>query len=291
MERFVGKGAGWLAGLAVALGLFWASPGWAQSSRRTFLNRQREIEQSLRIDMTPQTATEDVFTLDWGGWFTASYELFHDNGTISGGGAIVQGVHERHLGQYDLRLWGRADFGRYATIYARMRLEYVDWEVGDSLTSQDHYWDGPNLDRGWAYFDLRKAVQEWQGERLPWTLNVRVGRQYVEWGTGLVLSLPLDAVEVGAEFGDFRLRALAGRTISSFDNIDQSVEPAGDIAGRLRRDFYGVEAEYRGFKKHRPFAYALRSIDRTRTPAGASQRYGYDSWYFGAGLRGILWSP
>ncbi|MCK4850661.1 MAG: hypothetical protein KAT11_04875, partial [Phycisphaerae bacterium] len=165
----------------VAWALMWAGPAGAQDSRVTFMNRQREIERELEIDLAAMEPSEDVFSLEWGGWFTGSYQLFHDNGTISGA-TIVRGVHERHLGSYDLRLWGRADFGDFAQVYARMRMEYVDWEVGDSLTSQDHYLDGPNLDRGWVYFDLRKAVQNWQGRQLDWTVNTRLGRQYVEWG-------------------------------------------------------------------------------------------------------------
>ncbi len=274
----------------VAWGLMWAGPAGAQDSRVTFMNRQREIERDLEIDMDQVEPSEDFFALEWGGWFTGSYQLFHDNGTISGS-TIVRGVHERHLGSYDLRLWGKADFGNFAQVYARIRTEYVDWEVGDSLTSQDHYLDGPNLDRGWVYFDLRKATEDWQEQQLGWTVNARVGRQYTEWGSGLVLSLPIDAVVVGGEFGDLRMRGLAGQSITSFDNIDRSVEPAGDIAGRLKRDFFGGEAEYRGLKRHFPFAYAMRAVDRTRTPVGAAQRYSYDSWYFGLGSRGILWRP
>ncbi len=270
--------------------LMWAGPAGAQDSRVTFRNRQREIRRDLEIDMDKVTPSDDFLMLEWGGWFTGSYQLFHDNGIISGT-TIMRGVHERHLGDYDLRLWGKADLGKLAQVYARLRMEYVDWEIGDSLTSQDHYLDGPNLDRGWVYFDLRRATEDSQEERLSWTVNARVGRQYIEWGSGLVLSLPLDAVVIGGEFGDLWVRGLAGQSITSFDNIDWSVEPAGDIAGRLKRDFYGAEAEYLGLKRHRPFAYAMRAVDRTRTPAGAAQRYSYDSWYYGIGSRGILGRP
>lgn len=271
--------------------VIWAGPAGAQDSRVTFMNRQREIRRYLEISMDRVEPAEDFFALEWGGWFTGSYQLFHDNGVISGT-TITRGVHERHLGDYDLRLWGQVDLGNLAQVYARLRMEYVDWEVGDSFTnSQDHYLDGPNLDRGWVYFDLRRAAQDWQEQPLDWTVNARVGRQYTEWGSGLVLSLPLDAVVVGGEFGDLWMRGLAGQTITSFDNIDWSVEPAGDISNRLKRDFFGAEAEYRGLKRHLPFAYALRAVDRTRTPAGATQRYGYNSWYFGIGSRGILGRP
>jgi hypothetical protein len=111
----------------------------------------------------------------------------------------------------------------------------------------------------------------------------------VEWGSGLVLSLPLDAVVVGGQFGDLNVRGLAAHSINSIDNIDRTAA----VAQRLEREFYGAEIEVQGFEKHRPFAYALRAIDRTETPAGAipMQKYGYDCWYFGVGSRGILWNP
>ena len=290
MKRFL-KPVVLLSAVAMLVyALMWAESAGAQDSLVTFRNRQREVKRELDINMVEVEYSDDFFQLDWGGWFTGSYQLFHDNGIISGG-TIVQGVHERHLGDYDLRLWSRTDFGNLAQIYARVRTEYVDWEIDDSLTSQDHYLDGPNLDRGWGYFDLRRAAQDWQEEPLGWTVNARVGRQYVEWGSGLVLSLPLDAVVVGGEFGDFHLRGIAGQSITSFYNIDRSFEPAGDIAGRLRRDFFGGEMNFGGFKRHRPYVYALRAVDRTRTPAGAAQMYSYDSWYYGVGCRGILWRP
>ena len=180
----------------VAAAVIWPSTAAGQDARLGFAQRQRQIEQQLQFDTAAGETEEQLVTFEWGGWFTSSYELFHDNGVITGG-VITQGVHERHLGQYDLRVWGRANIGSYGQVYARMRLGYVDWEVGDSLTSQDHYWDGPNLDRGYVSFDLRRAIEEWQGHRQSWTINTQIGRQYVEWGTGLVLSLPVDAVVVG----------------------------------------------------------------------------------------------
>ena len=286
MKGFVKKAA-LTAVTAVAMAvMLWPGTACGQDARLGFAQRQRQIEQQLQFDAGTGETKEQLVSFEWGGWFTSSYELFHDNGVITGG-VITQGVHERHLGQYDLRVWGRANIGSYGQVYARMRLGYVDWEVGDSLTSQDHYWDGPNLDRGYVSFDLRRAIEEWQGHRQSWTINTQIGRQYVEWGTGLVLSLPVDAVVVGGQFGDLNVRGLAARSINSIDNIDRSAA----VSGRLEREFYGAEIELQGFQKHRPFAYALRAIDRTDTPTGSAQLYGYDAWYFGVGSRGILWNP
>lgn len=273
--------------LILLIGILWTPQAFGQDSRLSFIQRQRQIQDELRIETaaTPQPG-DQPFTFDWGGWFTSSYELFHDNGIISGG-SILAGVHERHLDQHDLRLWGRVNFQDYAEVYARIRLTYVHWERGDSLDAEDHFWDGPNLDRGWAYFDLQKALRYHQGQTIPWTIDARIGRQYVEWGTGLVLSLPVDALVLGAKFDDWEVRGIAATTIRSTDNIDRSPP----VAGRLKRDFYGTEITYKGLGRHRPFAYALRSIDRTNTPAGSAQTYGYDSWYFGIGSQGTLGTP
>lgn len=290
MKRFSKRPFFLTAVATVVWALLWAQPLGAQGSRQTFLNRQREIERDLEIDMAPVEPSEDLFSMDWGGWFTGSYQLFHDNGVISGT-TILTPVRQRQLGIYDFRLWGSTRFSDFGEVYARMRFAYVDWKPGDTLTTHAHYLDGPHLDRGWLYFDLTKAMEHWQNKTLDWYLDARLGRQYLEWGSGLVLSLPVDAIVLTGEFGDLRLRGLAGKSINTFDNIDRSLEPAGDIAGRLKRDFYAAELEYRGLKRHYPFAYAMRAVDRTKTPSGAAQRYSYDSWYFGLGSRGILWSP
>ena len=281
--------AGKLIGTAILTAIImWPSTAAGQDARLGFTERQRQIEQQLQFDTAAGEPTEQLVTFEWGGWFTGSYELFHDNGIIDPiTKTITQGVHERHLSQYDLRLWGRVNIGSYSEVYARMRLGYVDWEPGDSLTNHSHYLDGPNLDRGYVSFDLRNALEEWQGTRPSWTINTQIGRQYVEWGTGLVLSLPVDAVVVGGEFGDLNIRGIAARSINSMDNIDRSEA----VAERLEREFYGGEIELRGFQRHRPFAYALRAVDRTNTPPGSAQLYSYDSWYFGAGSRGILFNP
>ena len=158
--------------VAVTIGLaaIWSGPAWAQGSQTAFMNRQREIERDLELDMATMESSEDAFTLQWGGWFSVEGELFHDNGRNNG---IIENIHERHVVSYDLRVWAGAEFEDYGKVFVRVRTEYVDWEPGDTLDIEDHYLDGPNLDRGYGYFDLGRAIQSWEGRQLGWTVNVK----------------------------------------------------------------------------------------------------------------------
>ena len=90
MKRFWKQVFFFTAVATVMWALLWAGPVGAQGSRQTFLNRQREIKRDLEIDMDAVVPSEDLFSMDWGGWFIGSYQLFHDNGIISGT-TIVKG--------------------------------------------------------------------------------------------------------------------------------------------------------------------------------------------------------
>ena len=122
-------------------------------------------------------------------------------------------------------------------------------------------------------------------QNLPYDVSTTVGRQYVQWGTGLALSMPLDAVVVGAELNNLEVKGLYGRTIPTTLNFDQS-EP---VANHEDRDFYGVQATYKGFKDHQPFAYYLWQHDQTKAlPTDPDQDFLYDSQYLGVGSTGKL---
>ena len=42
-------------------------------------------------------------------------------------------------------------------------------------------WTEPFIDRWWYEFDLRQAAAAYEGKSLPWNLNMRIGRQFVDW--------------------------------------------------------------------------------------------------------------
>ena len=259
-----------LAGVMV----LWGGRAVAQPTQ-TFLQQQRQVEEGIRRQIDRELPVTQKLQLDCGGWFS-HYTLLYDDGFES----------SRTLRRNDLRLWGSliADEGIHQA-YVRMKLNYVDFNSGDSFDGHDDDWEGPDLDRGWYQLDITKALNRYAGTKLPVSLKTRVGRDFVEFGTGYTLSLPLDAITITAEAYDVEVRGLLARTPSSIDNIDSSV-PGWDSSDRT---FFGIEGRYKGIPRHEPFVYVLWNNDNTsEDPPDLFQEYDYDSFYVGLGSTGEI---
>jgi len=254
--------------------LCWA--GWAAAQpAQTFLQQQRQIQEDIRRQIDREVAPARQIEIDWGAWFS-HYTLLWDDGINS----------SRTLRRNELRVWGSfaADEGIHKG-YARGMLNYVDFNSGDSFDGKDNDWEGMNLERGWYELGISQALDRYAGVKLPVDLSTRIGRQYVEFGTGYALSLPLDAISIDGQAGAVKVRGLLARTPSSIDNIDQSV-PGADSSDRT---FFGIETRYMGFQRHEPFAYVLWNNDNTsEDPPDFFQEYDYDSFYVGLGSTGEL---
>lgn len=263
--------------LVVSLVMAAASTAWAfedglvERQQRQYMERLRE-----QLDRPPDQL-EDRLGVDWGGWLNFSLNMFED--------ATDEG---RVLRRSDMYLWGRAVVDKSHEFYARMRLSFMDWNTGDSPDHKDDDWEGPKLDRLFWRYDHREAVRKRDGLGIPWTVGAKVGRQYVEWGTGLALSMPMDAVQIWGEYNDLELTWLFGHPIESWDSFDRSP----GVSDSTKRDFYGLQFVYKGIPNHEPFAYYLWQQDHTdEDPEISGQEYDYDSEYLGFGSRGRLCIP
>jgi hypothetical protein len=241
----------------------------------TYVNQQRQVEEDVRQQLDRNLPASQKVLLDWGGWFGSYIFIFDDD------------LKKRTLRRQDFRLWGslNADQGIHQA-YVRLKLSYDDFNHGDSYTGNDDDLDGPNLDRGWYQLDLAKLLRKHGGVDLPIDWTVKAGRDYIMYGTGYALSMPLDAVQMTTGFGDLKIDSLIGKTISSYDNLDTSrPEP-----GRSDRCFYGVQARYTGFQKHEPFVYYFAQNDRQNDgwPYLYKQKWDYDSQYLGFGSTGEI---
>ena len=263
-----------VAGAAVILSLATARTD-AQTPPDTFLNQQRVIEETVRERLDRELPADRKLELDWGGWYSF-YLFLYDDGVES----------SRTFRHNDLRLWGSASLDEGAhQFYGRLKLQYHDFNTGDSFDGDDNDWVGPNLDRGFYQFDLRRAMKAYRNERIDWNLNLKVGRDLTQFGTGYALSLPLDQVLLTAEVGDFRVQGLAGTMIRSMNNVDRSHPHSGDS----ERNFWGTQISYTGFEKHEPFVYAYWNEDQLRRrPPDFGQDWDYDTWYIGFGSQGEL---
>ncbi|MBK8915745.1 MAG: alginate export family protein [Phycisphaerales bacterium] len=239
----------------------------------SFLQREREIDQRLRAERDRVAPADARFDWQWGG--SLDYYIFHFDDGIQ---------RSRRYQQPGLNIWSRAtiDDGAHE-LFARMKLDYRHFHRGDEYTRRQD-WVGPNFDRAWYQIDLHRALR-W-GADAP-RARIRIGRQQVSFGTGYVLDLPLDAAVLDATWADLRTLVLIGRTIASTPNVDRS--PAVD--SHMNRRFYGVQLAYEGWDKHVPFVYGLWQQDHTdERPQDFDQEYDYDTQYWGAGVRGSLYT-
>jgi len=271
-QRSLLHAATFLAGLG---GLIVSSPVLAQRNPDAFITRQRAIEEQVRQQLDRELPAEQKFEFDWGGWYSFYLFLFDDGVDSS-----------RTFRQNDLRLWSSLSLDKGAhQFYGRLKLQYLDWNSGDAPDGDDDDWVGPNLDRGFYQFDLQRAIQAYENKRIPWNFKVKVGRDFVDFGTGYALSIPLDQVLLTLDVADLEITGLMGTTIRSNDNIDLSHPDSSNS----ERNFWGTQIKYTGFEKHTPFVYAFWNEDQHKEKWPVLLReWDYDTWYIGFGSTGEL---
>jgi hypothetical protein len=248
------------------------------------LERQlRQVDQEYRLTIPPGQPIEERLLLDYGGTFRFGFYSI-DGPTGS----------SHFLRLYDLRLYLRAELDGAHRFFGRLRFLYEDWNSGDSFDGRGDELANPIGERYWYEFDLRGAVLASRGERLPYNVNLRTGKQFVEWGSGLTYSDALYAALLDVEAFDLGLIGLAGVT-PGHDTIDfDGSRPKFDT--NTERAYAGAALEYRAPETHRPYAFFLVQRDNNsedftvfQGPLGPiPTSFNYDSYYVGLGSRGTL---
>jgi hypothetical protein len=247
----------------------------AQEARESeaFVQQQQLVQRATWDQIDEELTPAEKADFDFGGSY--SFHLFiYDDGIES----------SRTFRRHDLRVWSRLSLDQGAhEFYARVRGGFLDFNSGDGFVRDDD-WEGPSLERGFYRFDLRRAMRAWGRDDLNFDLRMKVGRDLVQFGTGLALWQVLDHVAVQYIQHNVELTGLAGRTVGSQEDLDRS-RPLD----RTRRTFYGAQARYLGVERHRPFAYVLWQRDHnSETWPTPLQEFDYDSFYVGIGSRGEL---
>ncbi len=256
-----------------------ASNTYAQrGAENVFLQQQRARDDEVRAALDRELPADQKVDWDYGGWYSFFLYMWDDGINSS-----------RTYRRNDLRMWSSlsADQGAHQ-VYTRFKLQYNDFNAGDSYDRNEDDLYGPNLDRGFYQFDLRNAARAYARENLDWNLKVKVGRDLVEFGTGYALSLPMDHVLATLETEAVEVIGLAGTSIRSTDDIDTTRPDAGD----MERNFWGTQITYTGIDKHRPFVYGFWNEDQNnRGRPVLFQKFKYDSWYLGTGSTGEFFHP
>jgi hypothetical protein len=247
-----------------------AAPALGQD--QAFEQRRRQIEEQVRLELDQAVPGDQRALLEAGGWFRVAAELFDDVNR-----------RDRTLRTGDLRLWMRLKIDRAHEIYVRLRTGWTDWAGNDSFDGNDDDFTDPRLDRFWVRLALGNPRQAGGV-----AADLTFGRQYVELGTGVAISLPLDAVLATIRTDSWEFSGLVGWLIASTNNIDTSV-PGYEHSRRL---FVGGQVRYLGLAGHEPFAYIAWQHDHSgESPVDPTQDYLYNSTYVGLGSTGRLFVP
>lgn len=273
--------AGTLAAFAVAAASGRAALGQADATRQ--LERSlRSADQSWRLMVDPELGINERSQIDVGG----SFSLFFLNLNDSGG-------NHRRLLQPEFQLYGRASVDGVHNFFVRSRFQYRDFSPGDSFDDRGDQWTTPFLDRYVYEYDHAQSVAAYQGKTIDWNFNLKVGRQFVDWGEGLVLSEALYSVRPTLTLGRWSFEALAGITPADRSITDWDASRAG-YNDDTKRGYFGGQVGYRFENATRLYGYILHQQDFNdeddpRSNIGLDDvDFDYTSYYAGVGVNGTI---
>jgi hypothetical protein len=265
----------WAAGIfAVALA---GQLARAQTSVERFERQLQQIQQDTRLRVNPDIPADQRALLDYGGYFTFNFFAIDD---------IQQDTHI--LRQYDLVGYARLNIDNVHEFYLRARTTYRDFNNNQSFDGEGDETIWPTVEQAYYRFDLARYLSAYKNKTTKNDLTLQVGRQFVNWGNGLVLAEYLDGGIAELTVGNLALQLMAGVTTHDTVDIDSSRPQFDD---RTERGFYGgiLSAQ---LGKHRPFIYGLVQRDwNDDVPlvvGSNTTNFDYNSWYIGTGINGTI---
>lgn len=236
--------------------------------------RQADPAERKRIDSSLSFAERSY--LEFGGYFSATFVNLNDSDNNS-----------RRYFSPEVGIYGRAVLDSAHTFFGRARFQYNEFSPGDSFDGRGDRWTDPFIDRYWYEFDYRSMMAAQHGQSTDWNVNVRVGRQFVDWGAGLVLSENLYAARPVFEFGRVTIEGLAGVTPGdkSVTDFDSS---RADYNEETWRGYFGGRVAYRTRSSEEFYGYYLAQVDYNDddNPQDFGVDHTYNSHYLGVGTTG-----
>lgn len=273
-------------GAIASFGLAVLTPGTlAQQQERQIERavRQAETEYTYRTKVDSSLGVTERSMFEVGGFanFTA---IFLTDSTDN----------YRRLFQPEVVLYGRAVVDGAHTFFGRTRFRYRDFSPGDSFDGRGDQWSEPFLDRYWYEFDLKRAIESSKGVTPDGNINVRVGRQFTDFGGGLSVSEVLYAARPVITIGRVDIEGLAGVTPTDRSIIDFDASRK-DYDSDTERGFFGGLLRYNTVAGGEIYAYALHMPDwnsnnTPRVPIGIPVDFDYEATYFGIGAEGSFTS-
>ena len=220
---------------------------------------------------------------DWGGSETTSISTYDDPVLISD---FVYRHKRRTMKTNNFNLWGSLNLDEIHSFYLRLQGQHIDYNRGDQYRSSENQlkW---NLEEGVGectyIINIDQAVKKYFKYTMPLQLRLTAGRFNTSLGSQLAYTKKTNGVQLDGQSKWVGFKIFAARNLIDEENIDFSVPGFRSS----KRYFYGGEVNYKGFKKHAPYLFALIQEDRSgENIEDLGQDYDYDSRYYGIGSRG-----
>lgn len=252
------------------------------------LNRQEEVINRLEMELQEQDMAyrqamseaqtiNERLTLDYGGSFRFGLAGI-DN---------AQG-NTRTLRQYETNLYLVSKLDAGHTFFGNLRFLYNDWNSGDSADGDG--WLYPYGNRYWYQLDTRALNMHKTGTPGDLNFNIKVGRQFLNWNSGLAFSNDMYAFLGTATWGPVAFSGLYGRTARSglydFDPSRPQYDSSTD------REYWGMKLEADLLPEFSPFVSYLvqrdHNDDETLNTIFGPVDFKYDSEYLSFGAAGTI---
>ncbi len=258
------------------------APAMAQSERAIERTVDR-ITAGDRLRVDPSLSVVESSDIEVGGALSmyALYLIDADDNSVS-------------LLQPEASVYGRAVLGGGHTFFARARFQYRDFSEGDSFDGRGDRWTEPFLERYWYEFDYAAARAASTGEQSIDNFKVRLGRQFVDWNSGLTLSDTLLAVRPTLTLGPIEIEGIAGVTPGDESITDFDASRA-DYDKDTSRGFFGATLTATTPASQTFYAGVLHMTDyndddRAQFDLGAPVDFDYTATYLTLGSTGPVGS-
>ncbi|MBT3879490.1 MAG: alginate export family protein [Candidatus Scalindua sp.] len=185
-------------------------------------------------------------------------------------------------------LWGSLNLDDIHSFYVRFHGQQIDWNSGDEYRSTENQfkWNmEEGFDQGTYTIHIDRALKKYFDYEIPAQIQLTAGRFRSSIGSQLAYVKRANGVQLDVMSKWVDLKLFGFKNLIDEENIDFSVPGFRSS----RRYFFGVEAKYKGFRRHVPYLFALIQEDHNRENIeDPDQDYGYDSKYYGIGSRGQI---
>ncbi len=195
------------------------------------------------------------------------------------------------LMQYEANLFVAANIDGGHNFFGNLRFLYNDYPNGDAFDGENSELLYPIGNRYWYEFDLRSAHLAETGQRLPYNINAKVGRMFINWNTGAVFSNDAYALQIQADWDKLEFSGFIGRTArSGMYDFDIS-RPNYD--GYTNRHLFAARLDYEIATEFKPYVSYLIQRDRNpedevRQTIFGPMNFDYNSQYLSFGSTGSI---